>query len=105
MPPCGTACCIGGAACILSKKAKGSIKRIKNLQWTWDEVRFTAKTHLGLTNDQADRLFYFSNMTLNQRTHWPEYYEQAYRAAKTPRDRAMVGVARIEHFIASNGTL
>lgn len=50
---------------------------------------------LGLTSDQAERLFY--------ETNWPDKYYMQYETAKTSRGRARAAANRIDHFIQTKG--
>lgn len=90
-PPCGTMACIGGWATALSGKERDSYLG-------WD----VAMRLLGLTREQADRLFdtVEKGTDLNK---WPKKFVTAYLKAKTPRDRARVAVRRIDHFIKTKG--
>ena len=90
-PPCGTACCFGGAVYLLGKR----IKTMRRRSFEWDDVRPFATQYLGINEDQADRLFHTSN--------WPTHFREAYDNATTAIERAYVGAARFEHFIATDG--
>lgn len=92
-PPCGTACCIAGAAYLVGRK----IKNLNSRRFDWDDVKPFATDYLGLTNGQSGLLFY---PTIRS---WGQVYHDAYHNAKSPLERAYVGVARIERFIATNG--
>ena len=93
-PPCGTACCIAGAAFMIDRKIKprGAPER-QDIQST--SIGFAAAKALGLNEDQTNRLYYTSG--------WPMKFEEAYEEAETPLQRAKAGVARIEHFIKTKG--
>ncbi len=104
-PPCNTVACIAG-----------------HVQWLTDPKRFAAdvkagydgcvehdaRKALGLDDEQADRLFMMQDWGDDGgldpfRSGWPKKFCDAYNNAKTPRARAKAAVARIEHFIATNG--
>lgn len=89
-PPCGTACCIAGAAFVLDKKLS-----LKKSTFDGVTVEIDARCSLELTPYESDRLFY--------RINWPGSFSLKYGQAKTPLARAKVGVARIEHFIKTGG--
>lgn len=91
-PPCGTMCCIGGAAIVIHDKIKLNHTGRDNFQYSiFDKAIGT----LELSRGQGENLFAYAN--------WPGKFAKAYVAAKTPLQRAKVGVARIEHFIKTNG--
>lgn len=92
-PPCGTACCIAGAAYLVGRK----IKNLNSRRFAWGDVKPFAANYFGLTFEQSQRLFYPTSNA------WGQVYHDAYRNAKSPLERAYVGVARIERFIATNG--
>ena len=93
-PPCGTTCCIAGAAFILDRKVEPG-KALTEYETYQISVRDIATDALGLDLDQRERLFYTAD--------WPVKYCVAYHRAKTQRQRVKVGVARIEHFIKTKG--
>lgn len=93
-PPCGTAGCIAGWACLLSgttfeKASTGGWKRATKL--------------LGLTSSQAATLFAPPAHYDNGIDSWPKKFSMKYIKAKTKRGKANVTVARIEHFIKTKG--
>jgi hypothetical protein len=92
-PPCGTACCYAGAGYIIGK----NLRNINKLYVQWRTVQEYSQEFLGFGTDweMRDRLFYEQN--------WPVFYQQAYTQSKSAKERAFVGAARIEHFIATNG--
>jgi hypothetical protein len=99
-PPCGTACCIAGAAVIVDRGQNPAIvlsELIKTRQSgiTGIDIEDEAVDLLSLTYAQKERLFFA--------TYWPGKFKSAYARAKTPLDRAKVGVRRIEHFIKTKG--
>lgn len=91
-PPCGTACCIAGAAVILDRKIDPG-KALAALNGV--NIPNAARTALGLTFGQEDQLFYTGG--------WPQKFQDAYYQAKTPLQRAKIGVARIDRFIKTKG--
>lgn len=110
VPPCRTAGCIAGTACILTgdiqpKKLKG-IKALLNGDYGYIDfplsTPFRARRALGLTKEQADRLFLLSTMSRSGNS-WPDNFELRFNAATTSRQRAKVAVARIDHFIKTKG--
>lgn len=91
-PPCGTMCCVAGAAFIIGKK----IELNKPYYFDWISISsYAINKFFHFTYHQADLLFFPTN--------WPKIFKDAYDEADTPMLRASVGVARIEHFIATNG--
>lgn len=99
-PPCGTMACIGGTA-VWCEKPRVFAKMVKK-NVSGDELGDAAGKLLGLTTEQASRLFYFKDWNDGE-IGWPDKFEIAYENAKTPLQRAKVGVARIERFIKTNG--
>ena len=96
-PPCGTACCIAGAMYVIDKGIKLNISYVG-----YGEIENHIQNITSLKTDvQCGRLFYTNNSWVS--AAWPEFYANAYEAATTPLQRACVGVARIEHFIATDG--
>jgi hypothetical protein len=90
-PPCGTACCIGGAAFIVGQR----IKLDMPVRLGWNPVAEYAMEYLGLDRGQRERLFYTA--------YWPATFKTAYEQSRSAQERAYVGAARFEHFIATNG--
>jgi len=115
--PCGSVACIAGNACIVGEKGLGFKiptkvrKGQRVIDWQgWYNSEFIgefigpeecASELLGLTTAQADRLFLIES--LHGFVGWPERFEKAYLAAKTPPERAKVAAERIEHFIKTKG--
>lgn len=91
-PPCGTACCIAGAVYVIANKLQLDPEKEYPSS---AEVNYFAISALGLGKVEADRLFLTP--------WWPEELYKKYDSARTPLQRAKVGVARIEHFIKTNG--
>lgn len=80
-PVCKTTYCIAGWAVVLS-----------GLRCE-DNIPAQAQRLLGLTLDQAKKLFY--------KTHWPSYFTQSGKAQHV--QNAWIAAERIRHFIATNG--
>lgn len=99
-PPCGTACCIAGATYIVASK----IKKPERMRVDWCEVKSRAELSLGISDKQAASLFYIPSIHSTIRGWAPEF-EKAYLKAKTPLQRAKVGVAVIEDFIRRENEL
>jgi hypothetical protein len=102
-PPCGTACCIAGALYVIKTGLILDPLNPQNLGWStiYDEMR-----ELGLGGSLGERLFYIQGLHTHQSagtTAWPKFYGDAYLAATTSLQRALIGVARIEHYIATDG--
>lgn len=95
-PPCGTACCIAGAIYIL-----GNNIALHGQYISLGTIEHYAAEKFNLKGGLASRLFYDTYGTPSNR--WPDLYVKAYQAAQTPLERACIGVARIEHFIATDG--
>ena len=87
MPPCGTAACIAGWANILS-----------DIQLRGREGRNSAADLLGIEagNSWCHHPLFFAR-------NWPEPYATRYKNAKTPKLRAKIAAARIEHLIKTKG--
>lgn len=97
--PCGTACCMAGAAYIITHGVDGDYSDVE-----WGEVQREATKVLGLTFEEAERLFYLPRDQWHQDGgSWPQEFAARFDEAKTPLERVQVGVARIEHFIKTNG--
>lgn len=98
-PPCGTVGCIAGWACMLNgdKPTPGG----------GSQIYFFSRGQelLGLTKDQADRLFTAPALAFEWKSAptWPKKFARRYEKAKTPKGRASATLARIEHFIATKG--
>lgn len=100
-PPCGTVLCIAGAAYAISTGL-----RLRNSFVGFGDIEYHLKSEFSLDGDVAKRLFFVSGIHMSAQpgvNAWPEFYSTMYHAAKTPLERACVGVARIEHFIATDG--
>jgi len=79
---CGTTRCIAGWTCFLS----GNIS---------PNTPNEAQQLLGLTYEQANRLFY--------RRNWPEPYRSHIEDCTSKTDNAWTAAQRIRHFIKTNG--
>jgi hypothetical protein len=100
-PPCGTVCCLAGAAYILHNNIE---KTLCGDDKYWGDVRCNAIEALNITEKQADRLFLIKTQhSSDTDDYWPERYAEAYDKAKTPRQRVRVAIRRIEHFIKTKG--
>ena len=102
---CGTTQCIGGWALVLGM----SIDPIEDIYYTENDgsrlaesangekqwINDIAQKVLDLSFCQADRLFHVMN--------WNEKFMRDYDDAQTPEEKAAVAVARIRHFIATEG--
>lgn len=104
-PPCGTVGCIAGWTVVLEagvKKLPGTAQEYFDLD-VWGD----AQEFLGLSNDEAGRLFqepYVARYSAaSGRPHWPLDFAAQYVAAKTPQKRAKITAARIDRFIETNG--
>jgi hypothetical protein len=95
-PPCGTACCIAGAIYIL-----GNSVALHGQHIGFIVIEHYAAAQFNLRGSLASRLFFYNSGLPDER--WPNFYANAYQAAQTPLERACIGVARIEHFIATDG--
>lgn len=96
-PACGTVGCIAGWAVILNDQKGNSVKNTarKFLAGIFLRTSQLAKEALDLEHDAAGRLFYVH--------YWPTKYAQDYSHTQDPVEKAKVAVARIEHFIATEG--
>lgn len=91
---CGTAACVAGWALHVANTNRNnqSIRETRDklsLRIRWYEEEATRV--LGLTYDQASRLFYAGQ--------WPREFAIRYDNATTPKARAKAAVDRINHFI------
>lgn len=80
---CGTTACIAGWACILTESEVN----------VSTDTEILAMIQLGLTNEEARKLFFES--------YWPRQFRKADIFAE--EDRAQEAAKRIDHFIATNG--
>jgi hypothetical protein len=94
---CGTECCIAGWALTIANPRLGEKIQTRQLdQDTWDSLWCKTRITLGLSGPQMALLCSCAE-------DWPADFREQYDAAKTDIERAMVGAARIDHFIATNG--
>lgn len=104
IPNCGTSACIAGWAVTVSQKtnplraAKSMCPRFEErdvlVGLANDRVAPKARRLLGLSLMQGELLFYKEN--------WPEQF--CYDSwGITAKERALLAIARIDHFIATNG--
>lgn len=94
LPPCGTACCYAGAIYVIDTELPLNKSQI-GFGVIWNHVL----RNYHLDADTANRLFYVKSGI----EHWLFFYIKMYNEAKIALERACVGVARIEHFIATDG--
>lgn len=99
-PRCGTIGCIAGWATVLAVPSKESYSKradaaSRQEEETKEDTQLCGQKALGLTNSQADRLFYVED--------WPTELQEAYDAATTAAARAKVTAARIDLFVESEG--
>lgn len=96
---CDTASCIAGHACLASGYAKGAFDTEVLKNGIKRSCSRAAQEELGLSNDQATKLFYT--------TSWPQQYYDQYSNEVDVDDQefidptriAKITCARIEHFI------
>lgn len=82
IPPCGTAACIAGWANILTGTTVSESASPER-----------AARELGLETKNEDYVYLFSDK------RWPQPFNEKYSKAKTPRQRAKIACARIDHLI------
>jgi hypothetical protein len=87
-PECGTIACIGGWASIMG--------RVPLANYGGLHFRKLAVA-LGVHYNAVDRLCEYTRYT--GQAGWPSSFRNAYNKAKTPKSRAKIAAARIEHFI------
>lgn len=99
--PCGAVACIAGTAVLLESRKKFLRVQKRHLKWLFSEPGeqspffVAAASRLGLTGDQAERLFMPAG--------WPARLLERYQAAFEPADRALILNERIELFIKTKG--
>lgn len=84
VPACGTAACIHGWTVILSGKTPA---QVYHLSFEWS----LRKLGLLPSWENENRLFICDD--------WPGPFRERYRNAKTPKQRAKIACARIDHLI------
>lgn len=96
--PCGTVGCIAGWGMVLSQKhperfiGEENADALAELLGSWTED--PGASALGITTEQARRLFYVDQ--------WPEHFRKGYgRLAKQKKAERVA--ERIEHFIKTRG--
>lgn len=104
-PSCGTTGCVAGWVMALEHGAackEDFYNDDSRLLFSFAEA---AAEVLGLTLYQARKLFYLSyeEEDDDDGLRWPISFSKDYLNAKTPRERADATIARIKHFIATNG--
>lgn len=87
---CGTACCIGGHAISLS----GTERPLREEKYIPGEIYEIAKRALGLTDEQAGKLFYTA--------HWPVDLYREFSYSKSITKRAQIAAEVIDRFIVKN---
>lgn len=91
VPPCGTAACIHGWTALLSGKTP---KQTGRLSFEWSERR------LGIPHDNRISQFWGKDYLFDA-DDWPQPFASRYAKAITPRGRAKIAAARIEHLITT----
>ena len=92
IPNCGTAACIAGWGIAIDRKISHEMARRMAAN---HNVSHEASKAFGLHDRQADCLFSVSR--------WPERFRKQYKKRVSPLAKAKVAVARIEHFIKTEG--
>lgn len=87
VPPCGTAACIAGHAILLGSNL--DLRRSQSVA-----ISLEAEKILGLGICQGERLFH--------EDQWPEAFDTSNHIPHT-REYALNAVARIQHFIKTEG--
>jgi hypothetical protein len=104
IPACGTAVCIGGAGYVVATGI--NLMNHQGIIKGWDQLMdgIAERTHIDVRQPFYQKLFFIAGMhDRGPGAVWPPFYTGMYKACKTPLERACVGVARIEHFIATDG--
>lgn len=91
---CGTAACIAGWGCHLFLTRESTLAKTKS-KWSLQFYVLDVRRAIGLTAVESDGLFHLG--------YWPEQFRCRYNYAKAPTARAAIAVARVEHFIATEG--
>lgn len=96
-PPCGTVACIGGWAHFLTDPSAHTARQMPDAMKGAEAIGVEWGDDLGdeIGDGSADRLFYLDA--------WPAKFRRLYGRAKSPRQRAKVTCARIDHFIQTKG--
>lgn len=106
VPMCHTQACLAGEALLSTGQAEilpqGGLAITApngNRYSSW-YVEEAAKKSLGLTEKESNNLFYLRSMLRTKGKYgWPEKFEAAYAAAKTPQGRLYVAIKRVEFFL------
>jgi hypothetical protein len=102
-PVCRTQACLAGEAIL--EFGAGVIAKGGGIDLVGEHrdspMPIVAQSLLDLDNDQATRLFYFRSW--GYENGWPREFEIRYRAAKTATGRLNVAIARVKHFIKTDG--
>jgi hypothetical protein len=94
-PSCNTAACLAGEAVLMEDGFP-----TETPGW-FTSVLPRAVEILGLDDVQSERLFYL--WSRDEDHYWPTKFKSEYEAAKTPLERVNVAIARIDHFIETEG--
>lgn len=115
LPACRTQGCIAGWGIFLTRPSiwKSLFHKVDHDQsmpiedaepFEENTVHEVAMELIGLTDEQAKQLFYFKGWVWNgPEVGWPAKFAEAYNVAKSAKQRAKVTVARIKHFIDTDG--
>jgi hypothetical protein len=89
-PACGTAACLGGWACILSRKRP-------HKEWFINQLPLGGKA-LGLSDERQEILF-----SANPEIDWPTPFNSRWLRATIPSQEVKVAVAMLKKVIETNG--
>jgi len=92
--PCGTTCCLAGAAYLIKNNQSVRDYNDKLYPGT-DKIIDDAKQFLGIDESESQSLFFWA--------FWPEKFRREYIKARGQKGRAAVVVRRIEYFIKTRG--
>lgn len=105
-PVCKTQACLAGEAVLAVGTGRilesGGIALGEGDYPAHVEILDQATKDLGLSRDQATRLFFFKGWK-QPKLGWPDKFAEAYENAKTPQGRLYVAIRRVEHFLATKG--
>lgn len=105
-PPCGTVMCIAGTAVLAEEREQGFYRKRFGAAFLERLNHYAigdAKQWLELTGNEGRRLFMLSQHVYPGTACWPPAFEARYKAAKTPKQRTAVVLARMRHFLATKG--
>lgn len=108
-PICGTQACLAGETVLAFKKAtidpkNGGLIFPSSPCSGGYLAELLAQEILDLDREQKNRLFKFKSWrSESEDCGWPANFETAYGEAETPKKRLDVAIARVKHFIATNG--